>query len=142
MSKKRTEPISPWVGYAALSSPNGLMTAIVTDAHEVGMGAPKSGTLEISNGFTIDGCNPSMVWSDDSHYLAIPQWTSERKQKLLVISVQKNTLGYAAGEFKVLELFSFIRGKIKGIDSPIFNPKEFEIGLDEIVWATPIREKL
>jgi hypothetical protein len=79
-------------------------------------------------------CNPLIVWSDDSQYLAVPQWTRERKQRLLVISLGQESSGYAPGLFDVLELHSFSNGKIKGIDSPIYQPREIEIDVSQIQW--------
>jgi len=127
--------ISPWTDSVYLSSPDGKLTAAIDDASEVGQGAPTSGILNISNGISYRGCNPSIVWSDDSQYLAVPQWTRERDQRLLVISLRDKSFGYAPGVFSVLELHSFLNGKIRGIDSPIYQSREIEIDLNQIQWA-------
>jgi len=127
--------ISPWTYSVYLSSPDGKLTAAIDDAREVGMGAPTSGILNISNGMSYRGCNPSIVWSDDSQYLAVPQWTRERDQRLLVISLVDKSSGYAPGLFRVLELHLFLNGKITGIDSPIYRPRDVEIDLNQIQWA-------
>jgi len=100
------------------------------------MGAPTSGILNISDGMSFPGCNPSIVWSDDSQYLAVPQWTPEREQRLLVISLEQKSPGYAPSLFRVLELHSFSNGKIKGIDSPIHQPREIEIDISQVQWVT------
>ena len=126
--------ISPWAGSVCLTSPDGKLTAAIDDAREVGQGAPTYGTLNISNGMSYRSCNPSIVWSDDSQYLAVPQWTRERNQRLLVISLVRESSGYAPGLFSVLELHSFLDGKIKGIDSPIYQPREIEIDVSRIQW--------
>ncbi len=133
MKNKIIIPISPWDEFAKLRSPNGLITAEI-NAKEIAMGAPTIGTLKLSTGVSIEGCNPSMAWSEDSQYLAIPHWTPERMQKLMVISFKKNILGFAPGEYKVLELTNFVRGKIKVVDSPVLTPKPIEISLTEIIW--------
>ena len=127
--------ISPWTDSVYLTSPDGKLTAAIDDAREVGQGAPTLGILKISNGLSYQRCNPSIVWSDDSQYLAVPQWTRERDQRLLVISLRDKSSGYAPGVFSVLELHLFLNGKIKGIDSPIYQPREIEIGLNQIQWA-------
>ena len=127
--------ISPWTGSVCLTSPDGKLTAAIDDASEVGQGAPTSGILNISNGMSYRGCNPSIVWSDDSQYLAVPQWTRERDQRLLVISLRDKSSRYASGLFRVLELHSFLNGRIKGIDSPIYQPREIEIDVSQIQWA-------
>jgi hypothetical protein len=126
--------ISPWTGSVHSTSPDGKFTAAIDDAREVGQGAPTHGVLNISNGMSFRSCNPSIVWSDDSQYLAVPQWTRERKQRLLVISLGQESSGYAPGLFDVLELHSFSNGKIKGIDSPIYQPREIEIDVSQIQW--------
>ena len=126
--------ISAWDYSLHSTSPDGQVTAVIDDAIEIGQGAPTSGTLILSNGLTFEGCNPSAVWSDDSKFLAIPQWTQRRMQRLLVISIERATVGYAPGIFHVLELHSFSAGKIKGVDSPIYKPREIEIDLREIRW--------
>ena len=126
--------ISAWDYSLNLTSPNGQITAVIDDASEVGQGAPTYGTLKLSSGLTFKGCNPSAIWSDDSKFLAIPQWTERRMQRLLVISIEQGSVGYAPYIYSVLELHSFSRGKIKGIDSPIYKPREIEIDLSEVRW--------
>jgi hypothetical protein len=129
-----TAKISAWDYSLHLTSPDGQFTAVIGKASEVGQGAPTYGTLKISNGLTFEGCNPSAVWSDDSKFLAIPQWTAVRRQRILVISIEQASFGYTADIFSVLELHSFSGGKIKGIDSPVYQPREIEIDLSEIRW--------
>jgi hypothetical protein len=89
------------------------------------MGAPTSGQLLMSNGMTREMCNPSIVWSDDSEFLAVPQWTTGRTQRLMVISIQHRTSRYVDDEFRVLELHDFSNGIVRGIDSPIYMPQSF-----------------
>jgi hypothetical protein len=55
-------------------------------------------------------------------------------QRLLVISLEQASVGYAPDIFEVLELHSFSRGKIKGIDLPGYKPREIEIDLNEVRW--------
>ncbi|HST52989.1 MAG TPA: hypothetical protein VLJ61_13340 [Pyrinomonadaceae bacterium] len=98
------------------------------------MGAPTRGRLVLSNGINVEDCNPSMVWSDDSEYLAVPQWTEDREQRLAVISMSRRKVTYAPGKFRVLELHTFSQGKIKAVDSPIYQPREVEIVMSELKW--------
>jgi hypothetical protein len=126
--------ISPWTYSVRSTSPDGKFTAAIDAAREVGQGAPTSSILNISNGMSFRSCNPSIVWSDDSQYLAVPQWTRERMQRLLLISLGQESSGYAPGLFNVLELHSFLNGKIKGIDSPIYQPHDIEIDVSQIQW--------
>jgi hypothetical protein len=129
-----TAKISAWDYSLHLTSPNGRITAVIDKASEFGQGSPTTGILKLSNGLTFEGCNPSAVWSDDSKFLAVPQWTVKNRQRLLVISIEQASVGYAPDIYSVLELRSFSRGKIKGIDSPVYKPREIEIDLSEIQW--------
>jgi len=117
-----------------LTSPDGRTTATIEDAMEIAMGGPTFGRLTLSNGMFRESCNPSMVWSEDSEYLAVPQWTKERAQRLLVISVVRRSARYAPSEYRVLELRAFRNGKIRGIDSPIFMPQAIEVDVTALGW--------
>ena len=125
---------SPWAAGVTMTSPDGAVTARIDDAGEIAMGAPTSGDLHLSNGMSFERCNPSITWSDDSRYLAVPQWTPDRKQRLLVVSVERRTAGFLGGTFRVLELHSFEGGVVRGIDSPIYQPCAIELGIEEIEW--------
>lgn len=126
--------ISAWTYSLYSTSPNDQITAVIDKASEIGQGAPTSGILKLSNGLIFQRCNPSAVWSDDSKFLAVPQWTERNMQRLLVISIEQASVGYAPDIFRVLELHSFSEGKIKGIDSPIHKPRKIEIDLSQIQW--------
>jgi hypothetical protein len=126
-------PISPWSDSADCISPDDRYRAIVDQAEEVGMGAPTSGTLVISEnrqGSEIlsrhMSCSPSFVWSSDSSAIAAPQWTPNRKQRLIVISVPSGQMSTAPGEFSVLELHSFENGVIRGVESPAYMPRSIQ----------------
>lgn len=73
------------------SSPDGKLIARIDPAYEVSMGNPTSGMLCVSLGLHISRCNPSFVWSDDSKYLAVPQYFDRlgifRRQRLVVIAM-------------------------------------------------------
>ena len=98
------------------------------------MGAPTSGDLWISNSMTREACNPSMVWSDDSEYLAVPQWTKGRMQRLMIISVERRMSRYLEGQFRVLELHAFRNGVVSGVDSPIHLPHSFHLNAAGLEW--------
>jgi len=127
--------ISPWKDHVKLTSPDGKITAGIADAWEIAMGAPTSGELVLSNGIRRDNCNPSMVWSENSQYLAVPQWTKKRNQRLLIISISRRSARYASGEYRALQLESFTGNVIKGIDSPFHMPKKIEIDISKINWG-------
>jgi hypothetical protein len=81
-----------WRRFHRAASPDGKLVAQIDPAYEVSMGNPTSGTLCVSNGLHVDRCNPSFVWSDDSKFLAVPQYFNTfvvRRQRLLVISFEQ-----------------------------------------------------
>lgn len=120
-------PISPWCTETVrLESPDKSMVAVLSEPSEFAMGAPTSGELKVSNGQSGDGCNPSMVWSDDSTFLAVPQWF-ERMQRLLILDTTRRKRAFAPDWFLVLELHAFRNGIVYGIDSPIHNPRKIAI---------------
>ena len=120
-------PISPWSSSAFLKSPDGRFTAAFEYASEVCQGGPTYGVVTLSNGVTFDSCNASFVWSQDSKYLAVPQWTHYREQRLLVINAELRTFQLLSEVFQVLELHSFTAGVVEGIDSPVYKPKRVSI---------------
>jgi hypothetical protein len=113
---------SPWDSSVRASSPDGTKTASIARASEVAMGAPTSGELRLSTGPTLESCNPSIVWSDDSRFLAVPQWTPSRSQRLVVVDTETGQVRAHPATFRVLQLESFEEGTIKGIDSPVYLP--------------------
>jgi len=80
---------------------------VISETYWISMGGPSGGVLRFSNGLRLESCNTSMVWSDDSKYLAVQQWTLERNQRLLVLSLQAIVVGFLPGAFRVLEFLSF-----------------------------------
>jgi hypothetical protein len=133
------QPVSPWTDSVDRTSPDGRYRAAITDAVEIAMGAPTSGTLlitEIADGsHTIacfEGCSPSLVWSSDSNALAVPRWTRDRRQKLSVVAVPSGLIVAEAEGFRVLELQEFEGGIVKGVDSPAYMPRAFEFVLDDL----------
>jgi hypothetical protein len=123
--------ISPWQQSVELTSPDGELLASIMDAVEIAMGGPTRGLLRFSNGFTIEGCNPSIVWSSDSKYLAVPQWAEDRTQKLLVVEPAARRTRVMPGSYRVLRLESFAGGVIRGVDSPIYMPVRLEVAVTD-----------
>ncbi len=115
-----------WRRYHRAASPDGKFVACIDPAYEVSMGNPTSGTLCLSQGLHIPRCNPSFVWSDDSHFLAVPQYFSRFgifvRQRLLVIAV---------GEKRV---------RASKMTAWYFQPETFTGGL-LIVSVNPFRSK-
>ncbi len=55
------------------------------------MSNPTVGTLKMSTGLEVPRCNPAFLWSDDSRYLAVPQWIRRfglfLRQRMLIVDV-------------------------------------------------------
>jgi hypothetical protein len=72
-------------------SPDGTVVAEIDPAYEVSMSNPTRGTLTLSTGLRLDGCNPSFVWSNDSRYLAVPRYFVRlglfRRQRMAIVDV-------------------------------------------------------
>ena len=126
----RLEPISPWAESADRVSPDGRFQAIVRHASEIAMGAPTSGALVIRDSRDggrvvreLESCSPSFVWSDRSDALAVPQWTRDRMQRLLIVPLPRGVVTTLPDEYRVLELHAFEDGVVSGVDSPIHMPR-------------------
>lgn len=82
-----------WRDSFQLKSPDGKLIAEIPSTGEVSMGNPTIGTLKLSNGFVMDRCNPSFIWSDDSRYLVVPRYFRRfglfRRQRLVLIDLVK-----------------------------------------------------
>lgn len=125
--------ISPWTRSCKVESPNKKFTAEIFYAEEIAMGAPSGGLLTLSNGFSINRCNTSIVWSDDSRYLAVPRWTENLAQRLMIIDVANNKVFYDDKLYRVLELHEFKGNTVYGIDSPIHKPEKLEVNVSELI---------
>jgi len=83
-----------WRRAYSAESPDKKFIAEINPAYEVSMGNPTYGNLILSNGLNINNCNPSFIWSDNSKFLAVAQYTTNwlggfGKQRLLIIDIDK-----------------------------------------------------
>lgn len=116
-------PISPWYSETLhLDSPDMSKRATLIEPSEIAMGSPTCGELSVSNGQSASNCNPSIVWSENSRFLAVPQWF-DRKQRLLLLDTDSRKRAFAPEWFSVLELHAFSNGIVTGIDSPLYQPR-------------------
>ncbi|HEU4880774.1 MAG TPA: hypothetical protein VFT45_00975 [Longimicrobium sp.] len=129
--------ISPWSYDAVLPSPDGQKTVRIKDPGEIAMGGPTSATLIVSTGMTLESCSPSMVWSDDSRFLAVPRWTPDRAQQLAIVDVEQGTVRVLPGRYRVLQLESFDAGVVRGVDSPIYQPRPVAVAVAEHLARDP-----
>jgi len=128
-------PISPWIDEATATSPDGESIARFHDGMEVAMGAPTMGALTVNRGGVdreiSSRAAASMVWSDDSRFLAFSEWTRAKKQNLCVYRVADGTIQRSPDEFRVLELRGFSGGRISGVDSPVHMPQTFALAYND-----------
>ena len=81
------------------------------------MGNPTYGTLILTNGLNLELCNPSFIWSDDSRYLAVPQYTKNwfwgiGKQRIVIIDVKKQEGWHSAKITHYIQPEKFENGEL------------------------------
>ena len=87
-----------WRAFYRATSPDGRRVAQIDPASEMGMSNPTSGLLCVTGGPHIERCSPSFIWSDDSHYLAVPQYHRFfGRQRVLILSFEEKRV-YASKE--------------------------------------------
>ena len=115
-------------------SPDGKFIAEIKNAYEVSMSNPTSGNLHLSAGLEIEQCNPSFLWSDDSRYLAVPQFFARfglfRRQRLLLINVHDKMVIAAPVFTYYFQPSSFSNGQLVVTKNP-------SRSAEEIVWQIP-----
>ena len=126
-----------WQRSLHLKSPDSTMWAEIKDAIEVSMGNPTLGTLVLSNGLEVEKCNPSFVWSDDSKFLAVAQYTSNwfggsGKQKLLILNVREKNAWRSPKLAYYIQPESFKGGIISVTISPFYKPQVRQFSLESI----------
>ncbi len=103
-------------------SPDGKMVAEISVAQEVGMSNPTSGLLELSSGMSIPNCNPSFVWSDNSRYLAVPEWANAwglfQGMQLLIVEPNSREVHIACWAWGFIQPESFCNGELVAILNP------------------------
>lgn len=109
------------------------------DLMELNQGSPLAGKCywinENSEKILIDKfCGGPPIWNIDGKRVAIPIW--KRKlfrgliQQISVLDTSSRLLTIYDKRFDVLELKSFEKNKIHGIDSPIYKPRAVIFDLD------------
>jgi len=115
-------------------SPDGKVVAAIDSAHEVSMGNPTRGTLVLSTGLRLDGCNPSFVWSDDSRYLAVPRYVAYlglfRRQRMAIVDVLTERVFLSAETTVCFQPESFSEGVLIATREPTRRPSQ-------VSWRIP-----
>ena len=126
-----------WQRSLYLKSPDGTMWAEIKDAIERSMGNPTIGTLVLSTGLEVGKCNPSFVWSDDSKFLAVAQYTSNwfggtGRQKLLILNVLENSAWRSPKLAYYIQPESFKDGQVTVTTNPFHKPRVKQFSLTSI----------
>ncbi len=126
--------LPPWRREYEELSPDGNYNAKIHEAWELSMSGPTSGKLFIGDIFRIEKCSPTFVWSNDSRYLAVPQWCGflRKREHLLILDLEDKKIYVSRKKYRLLILNSFVDGIISLTESPLWRPKEIRISLDEI----------
>jgi hypothetical protein len=126
--------LPPWRREYEELSPDGNYNARIHEAWELFMSGPTYGKLFIGDIFRIEKCSPTFVWSNDSRYLAVPQWRGIwlRREQLLILDIKDKKIYVSRKKYRLLIVNSFVDGIISLTESPLGKPKEIRISLDEI----------
>jgi len=90
------------------------------------MGNPTSGTLRIEGTIQLERCSPAFVWSDDSRYLAVPQFGGGflRRQRLLIVDMLERRVYRSKGKAPYFQPESFREGEVVVTENPSRRPRE------------------
>jgi hypothetical protein len=115
-------------------SPNGSDFAKISKAYEVSMSNPTCGALQTESGLQLKNCSPSFIWSEDSRFLAVPQFFTRfgffRRQRIAIVDFHDRK-GYLSPEIgHYFQPESFEGGILEATREP-FHTKE------KIQWRVP-----
>ena len=133
-------------------SPDGHRTAQVDPATEKGMSSPTSGTLCVTGAPHVEGCNPSFIWSDDSRYLAVPQFNGFfGRQRLLVVAFELKTIFASNQRERYFQPESFSQGQLVVTINPASKstrlttfkiPADFSMRFSPLLRVWPLRAEV
>jgi hypothetical protein len=114
-----------WRRFYRAVSPDGKLVARIDPAHERSMSNPTSGILCVSNGVHIERCSPSFVWSEDSKFLAVPQYSGFwGRPRVLVISFEKMAVYKSKASAWNYQPETFVGGRLVVSVNPAKKKKE------------------
>lgn len=133
-----------WRSFYRATSPDGRRVAQIDPASEMGMSNPTSGLLCVTGGLHMERCSPSFVWSDDSRYLAVPQYSPFlQRARLLIISFEEKCVFASKVRVWYFQPESFSSGQLLVKIAPhrsttrviTFNiPAEFSLRFTRLPW--------
>lgn len=116
-TKRSPYDTPPWRRSHKATSPNGALTAEIAEAREHSMSNPTVGTLRMSDGFELQKCNPAFTWSNDSRYLAVPQWIRRfglfLRQRLVIVDVNSEVVFASRFTYWLLQPRKFVDGRLE-----------------------------
>jgi hypothetical protein len=135
----RTLQSSAWNLSADKLSPDSRYRAIIRDAQEFRMGSPTSGTLEVRETapgdrllLVMHSCSPAFIWSNHSDELAVPQYTHDLDQRLILASPITGRVRMVPESYTLFIPYSFNDGVIRGMDSPLYASRPVEVVINEV----------
>ena len=134
MSEEWPYNLPIWRRHHSEVSPDGTDSAEIKEAREVSMSNPTCGTLESQSGLRIENCSPSFMWSEDSRYLAAPEFFSRygllRRQRMVIVDM-KERKGYRSPEIAYyFQVERFEDGILKATKEPFKNK-------ERVSWSVP-----
>jgi hypothetical protein len=126
-------PISAWDNGCSLLSPDRCLTAYF-DGIEIAMGAPSIGTISIGSNDILRG-NSSMIWSEDSRYLAFPKWNLDRSQTIGIFDIGLNREGTWEIQAGVFQTKSFSATELIVQVDPLLSKREETLVVTAVVWS-------
>ena len=116
------------------TAPDGSDVATIDPAYEVSMSNPTMGTLRLSSGLDLEGCNPSFIWSDDSRYLAVPIYFRRfglfRRQRLAIVDTVEQRVVASPETACYFQPESFTEGILVVVKEPFGSAKR-------VRWSIP-----
>ena len=98
------------------------------------MGHPTSSILCLSIGLHITDCNPSFLWSDDSRYLAVPQFFRRmgmQRQRLLIVAVEEQRVLASVPSAGYFQPGSFTGSQLVVTKNPFKSPQHLQFTIPD-----------
>lgn len=118
-----------------LISPNNLFKVEFGELNEISMGVPVGGECYLNfDGKKIkisEWCAGPIMWNTLSSKIALPTWTKNRNQKIVIVDTEKMTATTFKREFRIILLESFTDNFLSGVDSPIYMAEKFNFDIEK-----------
>jgi hypothetical protein len=125
-------PISAWEAGCMLLSPNRHHRADYSGI-EIAMGAPTIGSISVGQDTILRG-NASIIWSNDSRYLAFPKWHLDRSQTLGILDTDSHKEGVWSCSAAVYQTISFENGLLKVQVDPLTSSAMESHSIADVIW--------